>query len=53
MATNEEMLVSAFQKQVAIRSSFSLGSNFWDQTFGIKQFQNGRLAVILNCVTFT
>ena len=42
MATNEEMLVSAFQEKVAIRSTFNLQIcsamsandliNFWDQT---------------------
>ena len=42
MATNDEMLVSAFQKKVAIRSSFTWQIcsamsandliNFWDQT---------------------
>ena len=44
MATNEEMLVSAFQEKVAIRSSFNLANmltsamsandliTFWDQT---------------------
>ena len=32
MATNEEMLVSAFQEKVAIRSSFNLAYMFWDQT---------------------
>ena len=42
MATNEEMLFSAFQEKVAIRSSFNLANmfgyaaneliNFWDQT---------------------
>ena len=41
MATNEEMLVRAFQEKVAIRSSFNLANmfsyvsndliNFWDQ----------------------
>ena len=40
MATIEEMLVSAFQEKIAIRSSFNLANmfsyvsliNFWDQT---------------------
>ena len=42
MATNEEMLVSAYQEKVAIRSSFNLQTcsamsandliNFWEQT---------------------
>ena len=44
MAANEEMLVSAFQEKVAIRSSFNFANMFsYDlMTFGIKQFQNGR-----------
>ena len=61
MATNEEMLVSAFQQKVAIRSSFNLANmfsyaandliNYWDHKQSL--FQNGRLAAILNFVIFT
>ena len=48
MATNEEMLVSAFQGKLAIRSSFNLANmfsfaandliNFWDQTISKRPF---------------
>ena len=58
MATNEEMVVSAFQKTVSIRSSFNLANMlsydltndlipFWEQ-----KLKNGRLAAILNLSNF-
>ena len=53
MATNEEILVSAFQKKfpsdVNLSDMFSYGSKL---TLGSKQFQNGHLAGILNSSNF-
>ena len=53
MATNEEMLVSAFQKTVSIRSSFNLANMLsyvsqWPDYLWEQKFENGRLAAILN-----
>ena len=53
MATNEEIVVRAFQESVSIRSSFNLAMSanglipFWEQ-----KFKNGRLAAILNLSNF-
>ena len=38
MATNKEMLASAFQEKVAIRS-VNLAKNFWDQTISKSPFR--------------
>ena len=54
MATNEEMLVSAFQEKVSIRPFFNLANmiSYIRLTFDSKQFQNGCLAAILNLSNF-
>ena len=57
MATNEQMLVSAFQETAFIRSSliwqiFSAMSANDPIPFGDQTLKNGRLAVILNLSNF-
>ena len=58
MVTNEEIVVSAFQKTVSIRYFFNLANMFsYDLTndlipFWEQKLKNGRLAAILNLSNF-